>query len=494
MIDRMSISIAHQSINYSLVKLKQYLKGNKAKFGLGIFFISIILLMYGLILLVLYEGMKYNTITTTTPVYSQFRTYFSNFILASFLTILCYSIFTSAIGYSNPFINSRMDLQFQILIPIDPFVSFFSTKIYNFSRNLLICTMITLFMFGPLMLGLNRTTASFRIAFVILLFAIGSEIVSEIGNIFFFIFRRLRYGKNWAITSVEQPIFTIIILAIIPVVFLQLLDAQSFPSYNTLSNFIYVPLVSTAIGSVGFFFRSGIPLNSYLSIVISLTQLVILFFINIVLIKINFSSSELGDLLSVLDYLDNQQKEMIFAFMNNLPTTLDEVEENYDFYSTKAEFSLIKKEWLLIKRSNELKINFLVICVLSLLTVGLSFVKVSFSQNPDVLSIAFYVFTFMIALEIGSLATLYHSISLNYEILALSRIKNVLEKFFYSLLYLIPLAPLLILKTSLILIILVIVLIIISEILNRIQVISTMVSFFIGMILSFIFVPFIFLY
>ena len=218
--------VLKQSIDYSVLKSKQYVKGNKIKFGSGLIALSLISLLYGLIIWVFFEAPNIPGATTGPIDYGIYRSYFVDFILVVYLTLFCFSFVSSFVGMGNPFVNSRVDLQFQILIPINPLVSYLSTKFYLLTRNLLICSIGTIFLFGPLMIALNRNTASIRILFVILLLLLGFEINSQIGNIIFLLLQRIRAGKNWAVTYTEKPIFGKISLVIVPGKFIGLFYQQ----------------------------------------------------------------------------------------------------------------------------------------------------------------------------------------------------------------------------------------------------------------------------
>ena len=78
-------------------------------------------------------------------------------------------------------------------------------------------------------------------------------------------------------------------------------------TYQQLSNFYYLPFINVAISNTGLLFRSGVPFISILGTLSLIMELLFLFIITLVFVKYSSGTSELGDLIPVLEYLDNQK-------------------------------------------------------------------------------------------------------------------------------------------------------------------------------------------
>ena len=357
-------AILNQSIDYSTLKLKQYFRINKLKLGFGLLFLSIYSFVFGIILVFLF---LYSNNTNIL-----FRSLFASTIIMFYITLLIYSLISSAMGAKNPFLSNRSDAIFQLLIPVNPFVSYLSLKISNAIRDLFITIVVSILLFYPLMIVLNGFYSYDRLIYVILNFFFGIELVSLIGNLIYLILQRLRVGKNWSILYAEQSILIGGIVIAVPILFIYLFISDNIPSYQALSKYSLIPFINIAVGNVGFFFRSGIPLYSFISVIYSLLQILILFSIDIIVIKATFSTAELGDILPVLEYFENQREMTLEIMRNTLVPTIDEVEKNENFYSKFKFVSLIKKEWVFYKRTSEFKTNFIFVFVLVILTFSLN--------------------------------------------------------------------------------------------------------------------------
>lgn len=474
--------ILDQSLNYSAQKLKAYLRSNKLKFSLFLIFFTIYSFALGAIILVLFLAGHPE---------ATFRTIFSNAILAFYLTIFVYSLVSSASGVSNPFLSNRADANFQLLIPINPFVSFFSVKINNALRDLIFTIIACVLLFVPLMIILNKNTVAFRMILVTFGFFLGIEIISLFGSFIYLILQGFRKGKSWSVTFAENNDYFVIVLVAIPAVFFYLMLYDMLPSYETLLNFSFLPIINIATDNIGFFFRSGIPFYSYLSIIYSLIQLLILLVVNLLLIKYFYSSAELGEILPVMKYFEDQ-RDMFRASFHNLPSpSIDKVNENVIFYSKNDLYTLMRKDWVLIKRTTEIKSNYIVVWILIMITVVIDLLKIHLSA---------FVTTFIepyfgvgIGMELGCLVTIYQSIKLNDSILPINKRNNAIIKTIYSFIFLVPFLILFVIKLNPLAIIFILALLLISEILNRININSYMVNFIIGMGLfpffTFIFLP-----
>ncbi len=472
-----------QSVNYSISQLKENLRSNKLKIGFILILITGYCIFFGVFAVIIFYSnqLNYQEHPNLVNPVSSLRSVFADLILTFYLTIFAASIIASGMGAKSPFLRNRTDAQFQLLTPVNPFVSFLSIKLNTALRDLLLTVLICIFSFGPLMIILNKNTSLFRLFFVILGFFLGVEIISLTGNLIYLSFDRIRVGRNLGITYVENNLAFSLLVVAIPAFFIYLFMTENLPSYEFLSKYSLIPIMNIAVGNVGFFFRSGIPLISYLSIIYSIILLGILLSINFLFIKKFYSTADLGDILPVMEFFETQ-REMVLSMFNSVPKpTMNKVTENVDFFNKSDVLSLIKKEWILIKRTKELKTNFILVWCLVIVTIILASVKYSF--NTYILSFVGNYFALVIGIEIGCLVTIYQSIKVNNQIVPLNKGKNFKVKIFFSFLIITPFLLLFILKLSILALLFILAILFISEALNRMNFNSFIVNFFIGLIL-----------
>lgn len=473
--------ILNQSYDYALLKLKQNLRGNKLKTGIGLVFFSVYCAVAGIILVILF---LFSSIKTNTNPGLTFRSLFANSILMFYLIVIIYTFLSSAFGVSNPFLKNRSDLIFQLLVPVNPFVSYFSVKIYSMIRDIFLTSLGCLLLFGPLMITLNKSTYAIRLVLVDINFFLGIEILLLSGNFIYFLLQRIRKGKNWEVVFAEQSIVFIGLICAIPLFFFYMFYIHQLLSFQILLNLSFLPIINIATGNVGFFFRSGIPFYSYMSLIYSLLQIVLLLALNIIFIQKSFSTAELGQLLPVLEFFQNQRAMTLSTFRDHPIPDIDKVKSNANFYNKRTIVPLIKKEWLLIKRVSSLKTNFIAVWILAVVVFVLNVFKIRL--DPFIFSFSEYYLALPIALEIGCLVTMYQSIKSNDKIVSVPRRKNLYVKLLSTLVFISPFYLLMILKINLFVIIFLLALIIIAEIYNRINI----NSFYLNYLTAIFMVPF----
>ena len=414
------------------------------------------------------------------------RLLFANFILMFYTTLLTYSFLSSALGVNTPFLKNKQDYYFQVLVPVNPYVTFFSVRFYSALRDLLLATIGCFLMFGPLLLLSNTQTAGIRLALTILNVFLGVEVVFLFGNVIFFLLKRIRKGKNWETMYAEQINVVSILFMAVPGVFFYLLISNMLPAYQTLLIFSILPFINLSTGITGFFFRSGIPMYSYISILYSLVQIIILLALSIFFIKKSYSTAELGNILPILDFFDNQRQMQLNLFKDKQIPNIDKVDKNVDFYSKKTVYSLIKKEWLLVKRTNSLKNNFIFMWLFTIIVFIVDLIGLQIDSL--LLILAQYALPFLIEMELSCLLIIYQSIKVNKKLLLTERKKDLYVKILLTLIFMSPFFLILVAKMNIFVFVLMLLILIIAEVLNRININSFFINYGAGGILVTIFV------
>ena len=76
-----------------------------------------------------------------------FRSLLVQLFLLAYIILFFYYFLASAFGINSPFLKSKSDLLFHYLVPVDPFVSYFSTKIYDIIRDFFLTVLACLLLF-----------------------------------------------------------------------------------------------------------------------------------------------------------------------------------------------------------------------------------------------------------------------------------------------------------------------------------------------------------
>ena len=484
----MTFQSFNQIYLFSQLKLKEYFRMNKILLISGLAFSASILLMYGVINLIVFKEGSAKFFQGYPNL--LFRDALANIILVVYLSILVYSLLKAVTGVANPFINSHKDVNFQLLVPVNPFVAFFSIKIQNIFKNSIIVAIVVLFFLGPLILFLQISLI--RIIPFFLNFLLGIELVSLISNIFFFLGNFLRSGKQWGVIFTEKNnVFVNMSLLVVPLIFYQLYIQLQLPSFNLLCNFIYIPFINVAVSNTGLLFRSGVPISSYFGFISCFVEVMILIIINVILIRLLSSTTELGDILPIMENLQSTKEILLTPNegLNSIPS-ITKVEKNELFDLSRDEFSLIKKELLLINRSSDLKLN---IAQMILIPIA---VLLFFFLNLESYSFALVIVGLLtiqlITVEIDTLSKLYHSISSNKRILAIENSKLLNVSIFVTFVFSVPIFILILPHFNILSIFLLPSIWLVSYILKTLKINNTTVNLYISVFILSLFVNVIF--
>ncbi len=489
----MTYSLTYQIYFYSILKLKELIRMNKLKIIFlltGLIYISF---SYGIILVSLFNNGIANFFSSSSTSSASefialdfsglfFRDLLVNGILLLYLTFLSVNLLRSITGVSNPFINNHYDANFQQLIPINPYVSYLSCKINGLVRNLILTLIAGLLIFSPLIFILK--ISYFVIIPILLNYFLGFELISLIGNIVFFLFKPLRSDKDWAIIFADKS--NIVVsgsTVIIPLLFVALANQKSLLTFQLLQKYSFLPFINIAIANTGFLFRSGIPFSAYIGLGSLVIQIVLLEMVILILIKFISTSSELGDLLPILEFLDSKQIDNLLVNDENfLQISVDKVDRNTKFMKGEENKSLLKKDLLLINRSNDFRFNIFLIFFLSILST--IFFILGINQNSDFIYAFMITFFALITLELDSIIKIFYSISLNSKLLFSDSLQNYLIKGVFGLIFFIPILIIFIFKINLVLILMFVVLIMIGDVLNRFNIRNYFIILFLGLSLG----------
>jgi hypothetical protein len=413
------------------------------------------------------------------------RDLLANGILIIYLSLLVIKLLKAVTGLSNPFVNNLYDTNFQILIPVNPFVSYYSVKLQNSLKNVIMVSLICIGLFGPYFFLFSIPYT--RLFLIFLNYYLGLEFISIIGDIIFFLSNKIRSGKNWILIFTEKNnIIVMITSLIVPVIFILLFDSNIAWTYQKLTEFSYLPFVNVAISNTGLLFRSGVPIASFYGIISLIIELMLFSLVTIILVKQSSGTSELGDLMPVLEYIDSQKQKLMSDSEDYFASpALDKVERNTEFNKTTFS-SLLKKELLLFDRSNDLKMNFLFILFTFPILLSICFFPGNLYSNYSsfflIGTIAFIFF------ELDTIMKFFYSIKLNSELLHVYSFENMKVKFIVSFIVLIPFFIIFILKINGSFLVLGIMLYLIAELLIRYNLrnlfVIIVVSFIFGSILT----------
>ena len=464
--------------------------------------------MYGLMIAFFYYSaiIKYHSLQAltssflTSPSSSIFYLKFYNYlprdllanaILAIYLSYLLTELLKSAVGLNNPFINNKYDTQFQLLIPINPYVSFISRKVDLAIRNLIMVILLTTFVLGPTFILLQFSLS--RLIVLIINFFFGIELISLLGNLIFFAFNSIRSEKDLAVLFVDKSrIILSTTTFVFPVIFLQLLNDNKLLSFQALSNYYLVPFVNLAVSNTGFLLRSGVPLVAYLSSVTLIVEVLALFVIILILIYYYQSSAEMGDLLPILEAFDSKQQKIFISEEDMLSDNISKVSQNKHFPYLKTSYSLIIKDLISFTRNYDLKGNLYASMACSIFVTTLLFARVDFSSGFGMPILLFCLMS-LIAYVLDTMVRGFYSISLNEELLNIDTKTNRKIKIAFLLVASFPVWLLLIGRISFSIPILVIIIYITSELLNKGNVRNRQVEMIISLIMTSIFISLLFI-
>ena len=492
----MSLVVLKQTKFYSFLKLKESLRISKLKIFISLFFLICVSLEYGFGIAMVYStGLtKFFASSSNFDVPIDltgylFRDLLVNGILACYLSILALSLLKSIFGVNNPFITSRFDINFQHLIPINPYVSFLTKKINNGIRNLLLITLCAFLIFGPLITILH--ISYLRLLPIAFNFFLGFELIEVLSDCMFFLTKPIRSILDLGILFAEKNnLISNASLIVIPFIFIEFGYRNQLFTFQFVQNLAFIPFLNLSVANTSLLFRSGISFSAYIGMVSLSIQVVFLILLALLFIKFISTTSEFGELLPIIEFLNAKQINFIVNDEYYITPSLSKVDENEEFLQTSTYFSLIKKEILLIKRNSDLIFNFLFIIILSAVTISLYILGLNVKSDLFVLALFTAVYLLFFVLDL--LTKIIYSISLNKKILNSSNSQIIQIKSFFILLVSIPFLVLFAIKLNFMIIIIFGLTVLISELLTKYNVRNFFITMYIGFFLGFLFLAFAF--
>jgi len=322
---------------------------------IGILFFLFYALIFGILLVLLFLGIFSQVGPENFQPLFPFRDLASFGFLVFFATFFPYLITAGATGLRNPFISGRQDAHFFQRIPVESSVMYVSTRITESLKVALLFGPMIVVLFGSLMLVLHLPW--WRIVGVLIVCFLTYNLCENMAQLAFFALRRFRRKGSWSLIWVNNssPIGGIIVLGI-PVMALLMLQQKFITNFKTLSNYTLFPLVNTAVSATGFFFRSGVPLESWVALLILFLESVILTCVaSIVAVKYK-PMEDITEIIPVLSFQATQIEDLIGGKTIEPPELINENIKGTTIISGKSPWrAYLLKDWLAIKRIRMLR-------------------------------------------------------------------------------------------------------------------------------------------
>ena len=235
------------------------------------------------------------------------------------------------------------------------------------------------------------------------------------------------------------------------------------------------------------FLNSSPTIDIWIALFSLFVQIILLILIVLYLIKKSSPERELAEIMPILEYLENQQMN---EFVNNerIPQSSDTYETNKNELQSENQFlSLMQKEWLLFKRTKELKNAIIILPIYVLFFLFLNFLPllgVKFSSFDTLLNgVSIFLINYH---SMDVLSAFYYSHSFNKLILPVTDKINQKVKIFGTLIIIVPLYGLLCLVNVYFGIITGLAIILFSNLVTRLNIQNPLVKmFFASLVTSF---------
>jgi len=284
-----------------------------------------------------------------------YRALLSFGLLVFFTTLLSYIITQGATGARNPYLKNRQDAYFFQRVPLEPSIMYFSSRVSGFLLTTALLIPFVVLSFGPLMIALNLPL--WRIGGVLLTFFLTFNMTGDLADLAFFTLRKHRRRGKWVSIWLESksPFFVIVLLAV-PVTAFLLFQQNLIPAFTTLTDFFFVPFVNSATSATGFFFRSGIPLESWFALFSLFIENGLL---SVIMIRIAVKHKPMEDITELIPVLSIQEArvEELSSGKTIAPPELanENIQGNVSFNNRSPLKAYLQKDWLAIKRIRPLR-------------------------------------------------------------------------------------------------------------------------------------------
>ena len=320
---------------------------------LAFFIYLLMVLIVGIIFALIFLGVLVQDSDFQPPI--AYRDLLSFVFLTLFVTPITYMILSGITGFRNPYINDRQDTHLFQRIQVDSSVMYFSTKAINFLKVIPMTCLISFFLFEPLMFVLNLPW--WRIFMVMMVITLIFILSGKIADLLFVVFSKIRYKRRWMRIWMDSN-YTIqgIATLLIPSISLLLLNLFIVPSFESLSNYFYLPYINSAAAATGFFFRSGVPRESwlgFLSLVLETIGLVIV--TNFIMGRYK-PNKDINESQTVLAFQVTSIYELAGVKSLEVSDLVSEDLKGRTTFSNKSPVrACLLKDWLAIKRIRNLR-------------------------------------------------------------------------------------------------------------------------------------------
>ena len=324
---------------------------------IGILFLLLYAFIFGIFLAVVFLGIFSQVGPENFQPPFPYRDLLSFGFLFFFATILSYLIIAGATGLWNPFISGRQDAHFFQRVPVETSIMYVSTRIIEPLKMALLFGPMIVVLFGPLMLVLQLPW--WRIVGVLIVCFLTYILCENMAQLAFFAFRKFRRKGRWSLIWVEYNSLIGGIFVGIPVIALLMIQQNSTTNFETLSDYTLFPLINTAVSATGFFFRSGVPLVSWLALLILFLESVILSCVaSIVAVKYK-PMEDITEIIPVLSFQATQIEDLIGGKTIEPPELINENIKGTISISGKSPWrAYLLKDLLAIKRIRMLRKHF----------------------------------------------------------------------------------------------------------------------------------------
>ncbi|MFX0062493.1 MAG: hypothetical protein ACFFC7_09930 [Candidatus Hermodarchaeota archaeon] len=338
-----------QVIFLSSLRLKIGIRGSRFQITLSIWAIGSMLgfFVLGIMIAIVF------LITPMANIKIPLRDFMVSVSLTVFTTFFVLLILGGATGTTNPFVNGSYDAHLLKRIPVDSSLLYLSARLGTFLR--IGCfTLAVLLIFGPLMIVLQLPW--WRFLGLVITFFLGFDLCMTSGYLTYFILHRFRVRGNWSqISNIVNPLILIPVLGV-PVVAFAMARIGIFLEFATLSLFPFIPLINISVAFTGFLFRSGVPLESWIALIIVFVQVIVLNSLVLVLAVRSRPIEDIMEILPTLAFIDLRREDLIGG---RTIESYELVEENIlgerSFIQKPVWKVYLLKEWLAIKRIRALR-------------------------------------------------------------------------------------------------------------------------------------------
>ncbi|MHA2298959.1 MAG: hypothetical protein ACXAEU_13330 [Candidatus Hodarchaeales archaeon] len=284
---------------------------------------------------------------------------YRNYLAFCFLTLLgtglSYLVAAGATGLRNPYITRRQDVRFYQQVPVEPSVIYLSARLAGLLIYSLLIILIIWIVFGPLMLVLDLPW--WRIAGVQIACILTFNLCGNLADLAFFTLERFRRKGRWDLVWLDtsSPVQFVIFLAVPALAYVVYLQGL-IPSFETLSRYTLLPLVNGTIAATGFFFRSGVPLESWIALVLLLVESILLAIVTAVIAANYQPMEDMTEIMPVLSFLETKAQDLTGGKAIEPPELVSEDIEGKAIFTGKSPWSAhVLKDLLAIMRIRVLR-------------------------------------------------------------------------------------------------------------------------------------------